>query len=85
MTASSCSSVESETPKPQIKTVYLDPVIPPAAEIECQLTTVPRDQALTDKQTQDLWNKDRTEIKVCNVRRRLAVSAAKAPASGSPE
>jgi hypothetical protein len=70
-----CSSVEKQ---PVIRTVYLQPTLPPAAEAaDPQLSLPPRDADLSQSQVIDFWNTDRSGLKACIVQKHAAVAALK--------
>lgn len=74
---SACSSAEKPKPDITVRTVYVSPDLPPiAAAPDPQLSNPPRDRTLLSQQeTTDFWNEDRSGLKVCIEQKRAAVRA----------
>ena len=74
---SACSSAEQPKPDITVRTVYVSPDLPPAAAApDPQLSNPPRDIALLSQQeTTDFWNEDRSGLKACIVQKHAALRA----------
>lgn len=73
---SACSSAEKPKPDITVRTVYVSPDLPPAAAApDPALSNPPRDRDLTQQETIDFWNTDRSAAKACFVQKHAAVRA----------
>lgn len=56
-----------------IKTVTVERETPPEAKKKCDEPVPLPDRRLSDKETGELWGRDRTSLRICETRRAAAV------------
>lgn len=71
---SACSTADPV--KPVVRTQIIERVVPESARKPCRAPVVTPDRDLTEAETAAFWDRDRTALRECEIRRAAAVGGA---------